>query len=69
MAMVHSYIAQCAVRGTSQLLREEYSFTNRPMAVARYSFIQLSEIWQRGANAIGKVEKRQQEESNLGFVD
>ena len=50
-------------------MREEYSFTYPPMAVARDLFIQLSELWQSGANAIGKVEKRQQEESNLGSVD
>ena len=54
---------------TLQLLREEYSFTYPPMPVARDSCIQLSELWQREANAIGKVSKRQQEDPNLGSVD
>ena len=30
------------------------------MFVARYSFIQLSELWQRGVNEVAKVLKRQQ---------
>ena len=37
---------------TLQLFREDYSFRYPPMSAARYSFIQLSEIWQRGRNEI-----------------
>ena len=35
------------------------------LSVARYSFIQLGELWQRGMNEIAKASKRQQEVSNL----
>ena len=30
---------------TLQLLREDRSFTNLPLSIARYSFMQLSELW------------------------
>ena len=33
---------------TLQLLREDYSFRYPPLSVARYSLIQLSELWQPG---------------------
>ena len=50
-------------------MREDYSFTYPPLSVARYSFIQLSEIWQSGMNEIAKAWKRQQEDStsNVGL--
>ena len=38
-------------------------------AVARYSFIQLSELWQCGMNEIAKASKRQQEDSNMGSLN
>ena len=44
---------------TLQLRREDYSFTYPHMYVARYSFIQLTELWQRGKNEIAKASKRQ----------
>ena len=52
---------------TQQLLHEDYSFTHPPLFVARYSFIQLSELWQRGVNKIAKASK--QEDLNLGSLD
>ena len=51
---------------TLLLLREDYSFKHPPLSVARYSSIQLSELWQRGMDEIAKVSKRQQEDSNPG---
>ena len=33
---------------TLQLLREDYSFRYPSLSVARYSFVQLSELWKRG---------------------
>ena len=45
---------------TLQLLREDYSFKYPPLSLAKYSFIQLSELWQRGMNKIAKASKRQQ---------
>ena len=53
---------------TLQLQREDYSFTHLPLSVARYSFIQLSELWQRGMNEITKASKRQPEDSNPGSL-
>ena len=51
-------------------LHEDFSFRYPSLSVARYSFIQLSELWQRGMNEIAtKVSKRQQEDSNLGSLD
>ena len=47
-----------------QLLREDYTLTCPPMSVARYSFIQLSELWQCGVNEIAKASKWQQGDSN-----
>ena len=46
-----------------------YSFTYPPRSVARYSFIQLSELRQRGVNEMAETLKRQQEDSNLGSFD
>ena len=39
-----------------------------PVSLARYSFIQLSELWQRGVNKIAQVSKRQQEDSSTGSL-
>ena len=39
------------------------------LSVARFSFIQLSELWQRGMKEIAKVSKLHQEDSNPGSVD
>ena len=47
-----------------QSLRENYS----PLSNAKYSFIQLSELWQRGMNEIAKVSKQQQEDLNPGSL-
>ena len=55
----------------SQLLREAFihaAITARRLFVARYSFIQLSELWQRGVNEIAKASKRQQEDTNPGSM-
>ena len=38
-------------------------------ASAWYSFIQLTELWQRGMNEIAKASKRPQEGSNPGSPD
>ena len=54
---------------TLQLLREDYSFRYPPLSVARYLFIQLSELWQCEMNEIVKASKRQQEDSNPGSLD
>ena len=37
-----------------------------PLFVTRYSFIRLSELWQRGINETAKPSKRQQENLNTG---
>ena len=50
-----------------QLLRKDYSFGCPPLSVAKYSFIQLSELWQRGMNEIAKALKQQQVDLNLLF--
>ena len=47
-----------------QLLHKDYSFTYPPQSIARYSFIQLSELRQDGVNEIAQASKRQQEDSN-----
>ena len=47
--------------GKLQLLREDCSFTYPPLSVARYPFIQLSDLRQRGMNEIAKVSKWQEE--------
>ena len=39
-----------------QLLCEDYSFTYQPRSIARYSFILLSELKQRGVNEITETE-------------
>ena len=52
-----------------QLLHKDYSFTYPPLSVARYSFIQLSELWQRGTNETAKASKWQQEDSNPGSLE
>ena len=54
---------------TLRLLREDNSFRCQSLSVARYSFIQLSELWQRGMDEITKASKRQQEDSNPGSLD
>ena len=54
---------------TQQLLREDYSFKYPPLSVSMYSFIQLSEMWQRGMNEIANASKRQREYSNPGSFD
>ena len=54
---------------TLQLLREDYWVKYPPLSVARYSFIQQSELWQRGINEFAKASKRQQEDSNPGSLD
>ena len=45
-------------RTTLQLLRKYYSCTYPPLCITGYSFIQLSELEQRGVNKIAKVSKR-----------
>ena len=52
-----------------QLLREDYPFAYPPMSVAKYSCIQLSELWQCGVNEFAKVSKQQQDDSNSGSLD
>ena len=52
---------------TLQLLCEDCSYIH--LSVARYSFIQLSELEQRRMNEIAKASKRQQKDSNSGFLD
>ena len=52
-----------------ELLREDYSFRYSPLSVARYSFTQLSELWQRGKSKIAKASKWQQEDSNPGCLN
>ena len=52
-----------------QLLCEDYAFRYPPLSVARSSFIQLSELRQRGVNKIAQASKRQQENLNLGSRD
>ena len=52
-----------------QLLREDNSFRYPTLSVARYSFIQLSELWQRRMNEITKVSKQQQNYSNTDSLD
>ena len=37
-----------------QLLHEDYPFTHASLCVAMYSFIQLSDLWQRGVNEIAQ---------------
>ena len=39
---------------TLHLLHEDYSFTYPSLCFARYSFIQLSELWQCGVIKLGK---------------
>ena len=51
-----------------QLLRIDYSLTYPPLFIARYSFIQLSELRQREVNKIAQALKRQQEDSNTGAL-
>ena len=48
-----------------QLLREDCSFRYPPLSVARYSFIQLSELWQCGMNDIAKGKASKRQENNL----
>ena len=45
------------------------SFRYPPLSVARYSFIQLSELWPCGMNEIAKASKWQQEDSNQGSLN
>ena len=55
-----------------QLLHEDYSFKHPPLSVARYTFIQLSELWGErncGVSEIAKVLKRQEEDSNPGSLE
>ena len=52
-----------------QILREDYLFTYPPLSVARYSFIQLSELKQREVIEIAKASKWQQEDFNLDSLD
>ena len=40
-----------------QLLREDYFSRYPSLSVARYSFIQLSELWQHGMNEMAKASK------------
>ena len=47
-----------------QLLCEDYSFTYTPLSIARYSFLQLSELWQRGVNEIAYSSKQNPNMSN-----
>ena len=49
---------------TLQLLHEDYSFRYPPLSVAMYSFIQLSELWQREMHELAKASKRCQEYLN-----
>ena len=46
-----------------QSLRENYSLPYPPLSITRYSFIQLSELRQRGANEIAQASKQQQEDN------
>ena len=54
---------------TLQLLREGYSFTYPPVFIARYSFIQLSELWQCGVIKLAKGSKRPQWDLKPGSLD
>ena len=45
------------------------SYVYPPLSVARYSFIQLSDLWQRRVKVIAKTSKRQQEDLNPGSLD
>ena len=51
------------------LLLEDYSYIYPSLYVARLSFIQLNELWQRETNEIAKASIRQQEDSNPGSLD
>ena len=57
-------------RKTPQLLREDYLFIYiyPPRSIARYSFVQLSELRQCGVNKIVQALKQQQEDSNPGAL-
>ena len=46
-----------------------YLFTYPPRSIARHSFIQLSELRQRGVNEIVQALIQQQEDSNPGPLD
>ena len=50
-----------------QLLHEDHSYIYSPLHIARYSSIQLNELWQRLVKQIAKASKRQQDGSNSGF--
>ena len=45
------------------------SYVYPPLSVARYSFIQLSDLWQRRVKEIAKTSKRQQDDLNPGSLD
>ena len=77
MRFTFHIIADLLIPTPSQLLCEAFShaaitvrrlFRYPPLSVARYSFIQLSELEQRRMNEIAKASKRQQEDSNSGFL-
>ena len=52
-----------------QLLHEDCSFRYPSLSVARYLFMQLSELWQSGMYEIAKALKRQQEDPNPGSLN
>ena len=50
-------------------LHEDYSFTFPSLSVAMYSFIQLSELWQRGVIKLAKGSKQPQWDLKPGSLD
>ena len=70
----HSYIPRDCSKRLAPWKDKKYqhaAITARRLFVhiSVYSFIQLSELWQRGVNEIAKVSKRQQQDSNPGSLD
>ena len=51
------------------ILHEDYLFVYLPLCVARYLFMQLSELWERGVKETAKASKWQKEDSNSGSLD
>ena len=56
---------------TLKLLREDYSFVHisTTVCMAKYSFIQLNELWQRGVIRLAKGSKRPQWDLKPGCFD
>ena len=68
---VHSNTNSTSLKHSAsvQLLRDDYSFIYPPFFIARYSFIQLRELEQRGVNEIVQASKRRQVDSKPGSLD